>query len=429
MMDRDTIFAVSSGAPPAAIAVLRISGPRAAGALAALAGRLPAPRRATLAMLRDPRDGAPLDRALALWFPGPGSATGEDMAELHVHGGRAVVAAVLAALGRLDGLRPALAGEFTRRSFDNGVLDLAEAEGLADLLAAETESQRRAALAMANGLLSQRIEAWQRAVLDAAARMEAVLDFADEGDVSDAQEALAREGAAQVAREIEALLAQPAADRLRDGIRVVLAGPPNAGKSTLLNALAERDAAIVAAVPGTTRDVIEAPVSLGGIAYLFTDTAGLRESGDEIERLGVGRARAAVGAADILLWLGEPGDAPAHPRCIRIYPRMDEPERRAGGAGADIALSAQSGEGMAALRKRLAEEARTLLPREDEPALHARHRAALRDCAEALAESPADPILFAESLRAASRALDRVTGRAGVEDMLDALFGRFCIGK
>lgn len=421
-----TIFALSSGPPPAAIGVIRVSGPKAGGALATLAGKCPVPRRATLAWLRDPADGGRLDRALLLWFPGPGTATGEDLAEFHIHGGRSVAVAVQAALGRIPGLRAALPGEFTRRAFANGVLDLAEAEGLADLLAAETETQRRAALALVSGALSRQVETWRQAVLGAAAQIEAILDFADEGDVeADTRPAYA--AALSVATEIEAMLARPPAERLRDGIRVVLAGPPNAGKSTLLNALTGREAAITAPSAGTTRDLIEAPVAIAGVAYLLTDTAGLRDGTDPVERIGVERARGAIEAADILLWLGAPADCPPHPGAIRLHPRADilplmTPQ-------ADLAVSARTGQGMDALLSLIDERARALLPREDDIAVNARQRDALADCAIALRDSPTDPILFAESLRAACRALDRVTGRAGVEDMLDALFGRFCIGK
>ena len=421
-----TIFALSSGPPPAAIGVIRVSGPKAGDALAALAGRRPVPRRATLGWLRDPADGTPLDRALLLWFPGPGTATGEDLAEFHIHGGRSVAVAVQATLSRIPGLRAALPGEFTRRAFANGVLDLAEAEGLADLLAAETETQRRAALALASGALSRQVEAWRLAVLSAAARIEAILDFADEGDV-EADTAPAYAATSSVATEIEAMLARPPAERLRDGVRVVLAGPPNAGKSTLLNALTGREAAITAPSAGTTRDLIEAPVAIAGVAYLLTDTAGLRDGSDPVERIGVERAREAIAAADILLWLGAPADCPPHPGAIRLHARADvlicvAPD-------ADLAVSAKTGEGMGALLSLVDQRAKALLPREDDIAVNTRQRDALADCVKALRDSPADPILFAESLRAACAALDRVTGQAGVEDMLDTLFGRFCIGK
>lgn len=417
----DTIFALSSGAPPAAIAVVRLSGPEADAALRRLAGRLPEPRRATLATLR--ADGQVIDNALVLRFPGPRSATGENVVELHLHGGRAVVAAVTRALGAMPGLRPAAAGEFTRRAFENGRIDLAEAEGLADLLAAETESQRRAALMLAGGALGRQVELWRRALLDLAARVEATLDFADEGDVAPDD---FPDGLAALADEIGGWLARPGAERLRDGVRVAIAGPPNSGKSSLLNALVGRDAAITSAVAGTTRDLIEAPVAIGGMPFVLVDTAGLREGGDEIEAIGIARARAALAAADIVLWLGPPDEAPEG--AMRIHSKADlgPPSSQT-----DLAVSAVTGEGLARLAQLLCARAASLLPAEGEVALNARHRAALADVVARLRDgaAAADPLVVAESLRLARLALDRVTGRAGVEDMLDALFGRFCIGK
>jgi tRNA modification GTPase len=421
---KDTIFALSSGAPPAAIAIVRLSGPSADSALEALTGRLPEPRRALLVSIR--RGGDEIDRALALRFPGPESATGEDVAELHVHGGRAVVAAVLAALADLEGLREAEPGEFTRRAFENGRIDLAEAEGLADLLTAETEAQRRAALAMAGGALSRQVEEWRQIILGLAAELEAALDFADEGDVGEVAAQHWAERVAAAAEALERVLEGAPVERLRDGIRVAIAGPPNSGKSSLINALAQRDAAIISAVPGTTRDLIEAPVSIGGVAFLLIDTAGLRDSEDAVETIGIERARRAVEGADLVLWLGDPDSAPE--RSVRVHSKCD---LSAPPASADIAVSALSGERNEALARLLRDKARSLLPREGELALNARHRSLLAECGERLGESAAtsDPLLKAESLRLALAALDRVTGRAGVEDMLDALFGRFCIGK
>ncbi|MFA9201452.1 MAG: tRNA uridine-5-carboxymethylaminomethyl(34) synthesis GTPase MnmE, partial [Cypionkella sp.] len=285
----DTIFALSSGAPPAAIAVIRISGRQAGEALDTLAGRRPEPRRAGAMTLRD-RQGEVLDRALGLWLPGPGTATGEDVAELHLHGGRAVVAAVERELAAMPGLRRAEPGEFTRRAFANGRIDLAEAEGLADLLAAETELQRRAAMAMAGGALSRQVEAWRERVLALSATLEATLDFGDEDDVG----ALPGDFASRVealAGEIRKWLERPRAEPLREGFRVVLAGPPNAGKSSLFNALLEDEAAITAATPGTTRDVIERPVAIAGLPFVLVDTAGLRDvTDDAVERVGIARA-------------------------------------------------------------------------------------------------------------------------------------------
>jgi tRNA modification GTPase len=414
--------------------VVRVSGPAAGEALATLAGGLPPPRRAVLRALRDRASGGLLDRALVLWLPGPGSATGEDMAELHVHGGRAVVAALLAALVAQPGLRPAQAGEFTRRAFDNGRIDLIEAEGLADLLAAETEQQRRQAMLAASGHVSQQVETWQSRLLGIAAGIEAALDFADEDDVAREAAALAevRDNSTVLHHESTTWLARPAAERIRDGLSVVIAGPPNAGKSTLLNALAQREVAIVSPLAGTTRDIVEVPLALDGIAMRFADTAGLREdSADVIERIGVDRAEAAIDAADILLWLGAPDDCPPHPRVLRIAAQID---RAPPDSTADLALSARTSAGMDALHRAIVGLARELMPREGEAALHEGQRAALRDAAAWLAIVPdsieaGDAILFAERIRLASAALNRLTGKAGVEDMLDALFGRFCIGK
>jgi len=436
----DTIFALSSGMPPAAIGVVRISGPRAGAALGALAGRRPRPRRASLADLRG-ADGGALDRALVLWFPGPATATGEDLAELHLHGGRAVVAAVEAALAALPGLRRAEPGEFTRRAFLNGRIDLAEAEGFADLLAAETESQRVQALGLASGHVSRAVAAWQERLLALMAGAEAELDFSDEDDVEVGESAAHRvvAGMAALAEELGEWLARPAAEVIAEGLSVVIAGPPNAGKSTLINALVQRELAIVSPVAGTTRDVIETPLALDGIAMRFSDTAGLRGEGAEaIEAIGIDRAKAAVAAADILLWLGAPDATPAHPRAIRIAAQADrwrgDAAAEAEAARADLILSAATGEGMAALHRAIVERARTLLPREGEAALRARQRAALAEAREWLtvaagSHEASDLILLAERLRLAAGALDRITGRAGVEDMLDALFGRFCIGK
>jgi len=418
----DTIYALSSGAPPAAVAVVRISGPRADAALADLAGALPEPRRTRLATLR--HNGEVLDKALIIRFPGPASATGEDVAELHLHGGRAVVTGVLAALKEIPGLREAVPGEFTRRAFEHGRIDLAEAEGLADLLEAETETQRRAAMRLAGGALSREVQRWQERLLGLAAEVEAALDFSDEDDVrplaADFDERLGT-----LRQELANWLARPPAERLKDGIRVVVAGPPNAGKSSLLNALVARDAAIVTALPGTTRDVIEVPAAIRGVAFLFIDTAGLREPADAIEAIGIDRARLSLEAADILLWLGPPAERPVN--AIQIHSKADlgaavrEPGLR---------LSAPTGEGLDRLIDVLVEEARALLPREGEIALNARHRTAVEDMLAGIADAGSDDLLIAaEGLRGARAAADRITGAAGVEDMLDALFGRFCIGK
>lgn len=428
----DTIFAVSSGAPPAAIAVLRISGAGAFDAVRTLAGGLPAPRRASLRSLRHPGDGGLLDQALVLVLPGPATATGEDLAELHLHGGRAVVRAVGAALAGLPGLRAAEPGEFTRRALLHGRIDLSEAEGLADLLAAETETQRRVALRSAEGGVRRAVEAWTTQTLALAAQIEALLDHGDEDDVAGSasgHDALQAE-ALRVARAIDAVTARPAVERLRDGVRVVLAGPPNAGKSTLLNRLAEREAAIVSSIAGTTRDRIEVPIARGGIAYLFTDTAGLHAMpGDAVEAIGIARAREAAEAADVLLWLGD-DVPPAHPAVLWLHPRADEAGRSAPRVE-QIAVSVAQDRGIDLLWQRLHALATEMLPPPDLVALNQRQRALCGEASAALrrAAYQPDPLLFAEELRTALRQFDAVTGRAGVEAVLDGLFARFCIGK
>jgi tRNA modification GTPase len=424
----DTIYALSSGSPPAAIAVVRISGLGADEALRRLAGKLPEPRVATLGTLAVPGTGEALDRALLLRFPAPASATGEHVVELHLHGGRAVVAAVLEALAGITGLRPAAPGEFTRRAFENGRIDLAEAEGLADLLAAENQSQRRSALALAEGWLSRRVAAWERRVLALAAALEAVIDFSDEGEVGEALPAGWAAEAEALAGEIRAALARPAAERLREGVRIVVAGPPNSGKSSLLNHLAGREVAITSPIAGTTRDVVEAPTAIGGTPLLLVDTAGLRDGGDEVEAIGIARARRMIEAADLILWLGDPTDGPEPVRTLSVQSKIDILPRD---PRVDFHVSAQTGEGMDGLVQTLTARAGRLLPAEGEAALNARHRAALTEALEAVdaAGTATDLLLAAESLRHARAALDRTTGRSGVEDMLDTLFGRFCIGK
>lgn len=423
----DTIFALSSGAPPAAIAVVRISGPKAGEALHRLAGRLPEARRMAYLRLRDAA-GETLDHALILWLPGPGTATGEDTAELHCHGGRAVVAAVEAELARMPELRRATPGEFTRRAFANGRIDLAEAEGLADLLSAETELQRRSALAVAGGSLSRQVEEWRVGLLGASASVEAVLDFADEDDVA----VLPPEFISQINElrsEIAGWLRRPRAEALREGFRVVLAGPPNAGKSTLFNALVNSEAAITAPIAGTTRDVLTKPVSIGGIPFLFADTAGLRdEAGDAIEAMGVERARSELERADLVLWLGPEGEGPDG--AWEIEPQADKPIHTAK-RSARHKVSAVSGEGMAGLQNDLVAATRSAMPKPGEAALNARQHRLLSDTEATLASAVRadDPLILAEHLRLARVSFDSLLGRTTTEDMLDALFGRFCIGK
>lgn len=429
-MAKDTIYALSSGAPPSAIAIIRISGPGAGAALESLAGALPDPRRASVAKLKDPATAELLDEALVLFFPGPRSATGEDIAELHLHGGRSVVSAVASVLGRIADLRAAEPGEFTRRAFENGRIDLTEAEGLGDLLLSETDSQRRNALALAGGALSRSVAHWQEVLLGLSAQIEAVLDFSDEGDVEGEVSLASSPDLLRMIEEMRSTLSRPSAERLRDGIRVAIAGPPNAGKSSLLNCLVGRKAAITSPVAGTTRDLVEAPIAIGGMPFLFVDTAGLRTSDDEVEAIGVALAREALASADLILWLGNPQDVPDEARAIRIRSKADLHGDPAG-TDYDLSVSSVTGVGMDKLINLLMERSHALLPHESEVAINARQRAAVADCLDLLIEAKDshDLIVASELLRQARVALDRITGRAGVEEMLDALFGRFCIGK
>ena len=419
----DTIYALSSGAPPAGIGVIRISGPRAGEALSRMAGGLPPVRSPRLRILRN-GEGEALDQALVMWFAGPNTATGEDLAEIHCHGGRAVVAALLAALSSIDGLREAEPGEFTRRAFSNGRIDLAEAEGLADLLSAETELQRRGALLAAGGDLSRQIEGWRNRVLGLAASIEAVIDFADEDDVS-LPASFSRE-LDELIGEIRATSQRPATERLRDGIRVVLAGPPNAGKSSLFNALLSDDAAIVTSEAGTTRDVLERPVSIGGVPLVLVDTAGMRDSGaGAIEEMGIERARKEVASGHIVLWLGAPDELPVG--AIQISAKSDLGAVQSEG----LEVSAVTGFGLSELTDMLVEKAREILPPVDQIAFNRRQREWAQTAAQSLVDvnTHSDLLIAAENLRAARRALDRLVGRDSTEEMLDALFGRFCIGK
>jgi tRNA modification GTPase len=421
----DTIFALSSGSPPAAIAVVRISGPAADAALAALVHHeLPAPHKATLKTLR--HDGQALDTALIIRFPGSRSATGEDVVELHLHGGRATVAVVCKVLAGLPGFRPAEPGEFTRRAFANGRIDLAQAEGLSDLLRAETESQRRAAMTIAEGGLSRLVEAVRRDLLEASARVEAAIDFDDEDDVQPWPERCATLNA--LASRVAGHLDSPTAERLHNGLRIVVAGPPNAGKSSLINCLSARDAAIVSPIAGTTRDVIEVPVHIRGMPVILTDTAGLRgQTDDSIEAIGIARAESKVAAADIVVWLGDPLRVPNHPNVICVRTKAD----LGGVADERLAVSSITGAGIVVLLDRITAVAATLLPTVDSLALNQRQRSCLSDLQTDVSEAARtdDLLVAAEHLRKARLALDRLTGRAGVEEMLDALFGTFCIGK
>jgi tRNA modification GTPase len=422
----DTIFALSSGRPPAAVAVVRTSGPQAFAAAEALAGQLPAARRAVLMTLRAPSGGGEIDRGLVLRFDGPASATGEDVVEYQCHGGRAVVDALIDAMASLPGMRLAEPGEFTRRALANGRIDLTEAEGLADLIEAETESQRRAALLMAEGGLRRRIDGWRQRLVELSARAEAAIDYVGDEDETGGDEAALVDEVRILAAELGEWLARPRAEPLKEGVRVVVAGPPNAGKSSLVNALADSERAIVTDIAGTTRDSIEVPLSLDGVPVVLVDTAGLRDSEDVVEAIGVARAEGQIARADVLLWLGAPDEAPGHPRLIRLHAQADRREPAPEGL---LAVSAVTGTGLGALAEAIVAQVRALLPADGELALNRRQAREMEEARSALVEVGGDLVRTAESLRLARAAFDRLAGRAGVEDMLDALFGRFCLGK
>jgi tRNA modification GTPase len=439
----DTIYALSSGRLPAAIAVVRISGARARAGLEALMKKIPEPRRATHAIVRDPASGEIIDDALALWFPGPASETGEDVAEIHLHGGRAVLAAAFQILGNIEGFRPARAGEFTRRALTNGKLDLAAVEGLGDLIAAETEAQRRQALAQFRGALSVRVERWREQLIAALATLEASIDFVDEDDVPKDLLTPATKLADALAQEVKDALADAErGERLREGFVVALAGPPNVGKSTLMNRLARREVAIVTDIPGTTRDAIEVALDLGGVPVVLVDTAGVRETRDPIEAEGVRRALARAESADLVLWLVEANDSgpsppPVAQKAIIVRTKSDlldsATQRRLTNAGS-LLVSAKTDSGVDQLLNVLTDKALSLGGGEPALVTHARQRHALKESVARLEEAtavaaPGQEELVAEELRLAARALGRVTGRVDVEDVLDQVFRNFCIGK
>ena len=435
----DTIYSLSSGAGRAGVAVIRVSGPAAGAAVKALARRMPAARRASLCRLDDPDRGTPIDEALVLWLPGPRSFTGEDSAEFHVHGGPAVVAATLDALGRVEGLRPAEAGEFTKRAFMNGRMDLVAVEGLADLIAAETEAQRRLAQFHSGGGASAVFEAWRNDMIQVLALLEAAIDFVDEEGVAEAalKEVLPR--LALLRDEVRAKLDDRyRGERLREGVRIVLAGPPNVGKSSVVNCLAQREAAIVSATPGTTRDVIEVHMDLAGVPVTVSDTAGLREgSADEIEATGMERARAAMMGADLVVWMTAP-DAAEQPMMIdsdtlRVMNKCDLVGGSAA-AEADIAISAKTGQNIGGLVERLSDWARQRFAGAESALItRDRQRRAIETCWTHLERATAAenlPLeLVAEEVRLSARALARLVGRIDVEDLLDVVFRDFCIGK
>ncbi|QIK96962.1 tRNA uridine-5-carboxymethylaminomethyl(34) synthesis GTPase MnmE [Sphingomonas sp. HDW15A] len=428
MHSGDTICALSSGRPPAAVAVIRCSGPGALKSAEAIAGKLPPDRHASLKRLKDPKSGDVIDDALIVVFSGPSSSTGEDVVEYQCHGGRAVIDRLLTVLLAQPGVRLAEPGEFTRRAFANGRIDLTEAEGLADLLEAETEAQRKSALFAAEGGFRRQVEDWQEAVTSLSARAEAAIDYVGEEDETALDMARLRREAEVLAIELGDWLDKPRAERLKEGIRVVAGGPPNAGKSSLINVLCGAERAIVTPIEGTTRDVIEVPIIHGGVPFLLIDTAGVRETNDPVEQIGVARAEFEAARADILLWLGP--DALDHPAGIWVFPRADERGRGSEPRGA-LAVSALTGRGLEELWKRIHALAAALLPGEDPAIINRRQAQCLAECRAELSrlEGTDDIVVIAHHLSLARTALDRLTGRAGIEHMLDSLFGRFCLGK
>jgi tRNA modification GTPase len=435
----DTIFAPATAAGRAAIAVLRLSGPTTAAALRALAGDLPPPRTVRRRRLTDPATRELLDDALILWFPAPASFTGEDVAELHLHGSRAVLAAVVGALGRL-GLRLAEPGEFTRRAFLNGKLDLTQAEAIADLAAAETEAQRRQALRQLDGELGGLYRDWAQRLTRVLAHLEAAIDFPDE-DVPPEVEDRAHTEIRTLAGEISRHLADGRrGERLRDGIMVAIVGPPNAGKSSLLNRIARREAAITSPVPGTTRDIVEVAIDLAGYPVVLADTAGLRESDDPVEKEGLRRAHHRAAEAEIRLFVFDArnpaeaagADAWPGPDTLLVANKMDLlAPGRDDRTGAALPVSALTGAGLDALLKQLGARVSASYRSEAPVLTRARHRQALEDAAASLARALAAdlPELRAEDLRLALRSLGHITGTVDVEDLLDVIFRDFCLGK
>lgn len=447
MSAEDTIFALGSGAGMAGVAVIRLSGPQAGNALSALVGRLPQARKAVAAELRNPANSELIDAGLVLWMPGPGSFTGEDVAELQVHGSRAVVAEVLAALGGMAGLRSAEAGEFSRRAFRNGKMDLVEVEGLGDLVRARTAVQKRQALEHMTGVASRDYEGWRSMLVDCLARVEASVDFIEEEDIARSALAGVQGRLIQLRNEIVAAIADAERGRaIREGVKVVFAGAPNTGKSSLLNRIARREAAIVSPIPGTTRDVIEVSLDLGGIPVILTDTAGLRTgSADPIEQLGMERAQAEMRGADLTIWVTSPdianeGIEPGFDSdTIRVLNKADlvpnsSHNRNESLEGRYYLASALTGEGISTLLAAIETKVRERFGQREAPvAVRARHLHALERCAKQLnaaIDSPTEQIeIVAENLRAAAAELGRITGRIDVEDLLDSIFRDFCIGK
>ncbi len=447
---RETIYALASGPGRAGIAVYRLSGPKAKDILTALIGVLPKPQRASLRTLRDPKDGDILDQAVVLWHPGPASFTGEDVAELHIHGSVAVGNRLLDILATFSECRPALAGEFARRAFHAGKLDLAEIEGIADLVDAETEFQRRQAVRQMGGEQSRLYDSWRSRLLHALAMMEAALDFPEEDDVAD------HDLVPEIVGQVKSLAAEFAAhlddknrgERLRDGVRVVIAGSPNAGKSTLLNALAKRDAAIVSNLAGTTRDIIQVDLDLGGYPVTLVDTAGLGDTEEEIEQEGIRRAEKAISGADIVLYLEDaalatgriPNEISGCADHLIVHSKCDLVDKTAPGSvfkvdgRENLRLSIHNDWNIEALENWLCAAAARLCGQGESAGItQARHRESLQASLDGLREfleNPLQPMeISAENLRQAALQLGRITGRVDVEDLLDVVFSKLCIGK
>ena len=440
MHPRDqTIYALSSGRPPSAIAIVRVSGAAAGAALERLAGKIPTPRTARRVLLRDPK-GQAIDDAVTLWFPGPTSATGEDVAEFHVHGGRAVLASLFASLSEIENVRAAEPGEFTRRAFENGKLDLTEAEGLDDLIHADTDRQRRQALRQLKGLLGNRARDWRAQIIEASALIEAGIDFSDEADVPAELIAPALGKIKTLLGEItEVLAAQGRTERLRDGLVVAIAGPPNVGKSTLMNQLARREVAIVSPHAGTTRDIIEVQLDLDGYPVTVIDTAGIRETDDPVEQEGVRRARARAAEADLVLWLtdadGATPTAESDAPIWLVRNKIDlDSARTPKQSESTYAISASRGDGLSELIAALVGHAQEFFGAAEVGLIgRQRQRGLLQQAASSLQRS-IDVIgrgeeLAAEDLRSAAYALGRLLGQVDVEDILDVIFREFCIGK
>uniref|UniRef100_A0A8C8RZS1 5-taurinomethyluridine-[tRNA] synthase subunit GTPB3, mitochondrial n=1 Tax=Pelusios castaneus TaxID=367368 RepID=A0A8C8RZS1_9SAUR len=466
---RDTIFALSSGHGKCGVAVIRTSGPASGAALRSLTGQweLPPPRAVTLRRIRDPSSAETLDRGLVVWFPGPHSFTGEDCSELHVHGGPAVVSGVLQALGRLPGLRPADSGEFTKRAFQNGKLGLTEVEGLGDLIHAETEAQRRQALRQMAGELGRLYERWSEELTKALAHMEAFIDFSEDDNLEEGVLVQADAAVQTLEEEVKGHLQDGRrGERLRGGVHVVIAGPTNAGKSSLLNLLSQRPVAIVSPVAGTTRDVVESAVNIGGYPVLLSDTAGLRVTEDAVEQEGVSRARERLLQADVVLAVLPAGDFVPEPCCIAealraVLPHgdlawrvpcvlvlnkadlLEEGHReillgacQKGVLPPTCLLSCKSGEGIDRLLSLLRAQLEQMCgnPLAGSPSLtQARHRLHLTSCLASLGRyhsyKSLDLVLAAEELRLARRHLGKITGRINAEEILDIIFRDFCVGK